>query len=72
MQTSTRLVLFCFLLLLNVRPLLADGGARFEQNKGQWPQQVRFRAEIPGGALFLEKQGLTYHFKKSNQEGRLK
>ncbi len=69
MQTSTRLVLFCFLLLLNVRPLLADGGARFEQNKGQWPQQVRFRAEIPGGALFLEKQGLTYHFQKSNHEG---
>lgn len=38
-------------------------------NKGQWPQQVRFRAEIPGGALFLEKQGLTYHFQKSNHKG---
>ena len=46
--------------------LKADGGARFEENKGQWPKSVAFRADIPGGALFIEQQGFTYHFQTSN------
>ena len=34
--------------------------ARFTQNKGQWPEQVAFRALVPGGALFVERNALTY------------
>jgi gliding motility-associated-like protein len=34
--------------------------ARFTENKGQWPQQVAFRALVPGGALFVEREALTY------------
>lgn len=35
---------------------------KFIENKGQWPSLVKFRADIPGGALFLENGGLSYNF----------
>ena len=64
---------FPFLLVLalslHIQGLYADGVARFEENKGQWPQQVQFRADIPGGALFIEQKGLTYHFQQYANEG---
>ena len=34
----------------------------FIENKGQWPDNVRFVAEIPGGMLFVEASTLTYTF----------
>lgn len=34
--------------------------ARFTQNKGQWPERVAYRALVPGGALFVERDALTY------------
>lgn len=37
------------------KPLVA-----FTENKGQWPAQVLYRAPIPGGALFVEEQALTF------------
>lgn len=38
----------------------ATDGLRFIQNKGQWEQNVLFRAELPGGFLFLKKQSMVY------------
>jgi gliding motility-associated-like protein len=38
----------------------AADGLRFIQNKGQWQQDVLFRAELPGGFLFLKKQSMVY------------
>jgi gliding motility-associated-like protein len=38
----------------------AADGLRFVQNKGQWEKDVLFRAELPGGFLFLKKQSLIY------------
>ncbi len=32
----------------------------FTENRGQWPEQVLFRANIPGGVLFVETGALTY------------
>ena len=32
----------------------------FVENKGQWPEQVLYRALIPGGALFVERSAFTY------------
>ncbi|RSK51070.1 DUF7948 domain-containing protein [Hymenobacter rigui] len=32
----------------------------FIENKGQWPTPVLYAADIPGGRLFMEPQGLTY------------
>ncbi len=35
---------------------------KFIENKGQWFENILFRAEIPGGALYLERDKLTYVF----------
>jgi gliding motility-associated-like protein len=35
-------------------------GATFTENKGQWPSHVLYRARIPGGALYVEREALTY------------
>ena len=32
----------------------------FTENKGQWPANVLYRASIPGGVLFVERDALTY------------
>lgn len=34
----------------------------FIENKGQWPEQVAFKADIQSGSLFIEKSGFTYFF----------
>lgn len=39
----------------------------FIENKGQWPKEVKFTADIPGGKLFIEKDGLTYSFEDPRQ-----
>ena len=38
-----------------------DGASNIEfvENKGQWDPRVRFKGELPNGALFLEKKGFT-------------
>jgi len=38
------------------------GGLRFTENKNQWPSQVKYRADIPSGKLFLEQTSFTYLF----------
>jgi gliding motility-associated-like protein len=39
-----------------------DRGLDFVANGHQWPEQVRFRAELPGGAVFLTNTGFTYSY----------
>ena len=34
----------------------------FNENKGQWAPAVDYRADLPGGTVFLEKNGFTYVF----------
>lgn len=34
----------------------------FVENKGQWDNQAKFKADIPGGALFLTNNGFVYNF----------
>ncbi|KPM49527.1 hypothetical protein AFM12_02680 [Jiulongibacter sediminis] len=34
----------------------------FVENKGQWPEEVLFKADIPGGYLLVKQQGLQYFF----------
>ena len=46
-----------------------SGFARFEQNKGQLPAKVVASAYVPGGRLFLEKNGFTWNFQSSNHKG---
>lgn len=37
----------------------------FEKNLNQWPEQVLYKARIPGGDLFLEKNRLVYNYIES-------
>src|SRR5436190_12880811 len=34
---------------------------RFIENKNQWDQKIKYRADIHSGALFLERNCFTYH-----------
>lgn len=45
-----------------VLQLPCNAQVKFVQNMGQWDEQVRYRAVIPGGFLFVEDSGLTYLF----------
>lgn len=51
------------LTLCGLLPLwLHAQGPAFLENGGQWPDGVQFRAEVPGGALFLDQGGMVWHF----------
>ncbi len=40
----------------------ANNSIKFIQNKGQWNSNILFKADIPGGALFVQNTQLTYVF----------
>ena len=35
---------------------------RFTENNGQWDDKILLRAQLDGGAMFLEKNGLSFNF----------
>ncbi|PSK89040.1 gliding motility-associated C-terminal domain-containing protein [Taibaiella chishuiensis] len=37
-------------------------GIDFAENKGQWVEQAKFRADVPGGAVFITNQGFVYNY----------
>ena len=59
-----RLQLVCvFLLSVSIRAQVRESGSKkifIEDNKHQWPAQVKYQAEIPGGMVFFENNALTY------------
>ncbi len=64
------LLLFTFLLgFLYTRAGSPENGgaARFVKNKGQWCSDVRFKANLFQGRLYLLDRGLTYLFLDQNQ-----
>ncbi len=42
----------------------------FEENKGQWHEEVLFRTEIPGGYLFVTKKGMKYVYVHPEDAGK--
>ena len=44
-----------------------NGELVFIENKGQWPAEVNFFAEIPGGKLFIRSNKLTFSFHNKEQ-----
>lgn len=40
----------------------SQSAIKFTENKNQWDKKVMFRAQLDGGALFLEKNAFTYNF----------
>ena len=57
-----RLLTFVLLFVAARGYATPGNGAIFVQNRGQWPADVRFRADIPGGFLFLKDHSLHYVF----------
>lgn len=55
---------FLLFMLLNLAAssAFAGNGIEFTENKGQWTEQVIYKADIPAGSLFLEKHAFTYNF----------
>jgi gliding motility-associated-like protein len=53
-------------------PVHAQAHIQFTENKNQWNTDITHRAQLDGGALFIEKSGkLTYHlYDKDNYRGR--
>ena len=43
----------------------------FTENKGQWNNNVQYRAKLPAGDLFLESNKLTYQFYKETDLDRI-
>lgn len=64
--------MFAFVLL---GTLHASAQITFIENKGQWEDNVKYKADIPGGVLFIEDGQLTYllaesePFKKMHETG---
>lgn len=59
----------CFIFVFIVLTLLPGRvsafnkeGFSFIENKGQWSDSVRYKAEIPGGMLHLTDHGFQYHY----------
>ena len=50
---------------------LPKTGIQFIENKGQWEQNIRFKADIPIGNLFIENNALTYLFVDKEATHRL-
>ncbi len=44
---------------------------QFIENKGQWEDNIKFKAKIPGGNLYLEQNELTYLFYNEQDIARL-
>jgi gliding motility-associated-like protein len=40
----------------------SEGVYKFLENKGQWPAHVNFKADVPGGNIWLEKNRIIYQF----------
>jgi gliding motility-associated-like protein len=57
-----RSILLPILLVLAAVVVAGPPVASFTENRGQWPQQVLYRAKVPGGALYVEREGLTFVF----------
>ncbi|MBC8151331.1 MAG: gliding motility-associated C-terminal domain-containing protein [Bacteroidetes bacterium] len=61
-----RLFLTVLLLQAGIAQALPGSSIVFVQNKGQWPTDVRFRVDVPGGFLFLKERSLHYVFYDTN------
>src|SRR5690606_17002262 len=48
-------------------PFLLD----FIENNGQWIAEARYKAEVPGGAMFLTDEGFVYHYVSSEDLAHL-
>jgi len=60
MGKTIQCLLILMLVFLGTITSSFGGGMYFIQNKGQWSADILFRAEIPGGFLFLKNKSFVY------------
>jgi len=60
MQKTLRLLFISFLIIVRTADHSRAASTYFIENKGQWEKDIRFRAAIPGGFLFLKSHSLLY------------
>ena len=51
---------FCCFVLFLFGQMALFAQISFIQNKGQWPAQVKYKAEIPGGSFWIQSNGFAY------------
>lgn len=61
--------LIFILFLLGLSNLCFSAGSYFVQNQGQWEKDILFRADLPGGFLFLKDKSLVYVLYDASQVG---
>lgn len=59
LSIKPKYIIFALFCLLFAGKLAAQQ-VRFIPNKGQWQEEILFKADIPGGDLYLTKKGLVY------------
>src|ERR1043165_1676763 len=73
MNTYTRNYFFVFIFVASISLQMFGGNGeeqaaktnadiRFTENKRQWDSNVLYRAQLDGGAMFLERNCFTYNF----------
>ena len=60
-----RIITLVFFIAISTSSLWAQNTPYFLKNKGQWPDLVKAKSELPNGAVFVHGDGLTFNFVKS-------
>lgn len=66
MMKSLNLLFFLFITTLVFGHDEEQRSYRFIENKGQFNEQVKYKAKINGGALFVEGKALTFHLQDNS------
>jgi gliding motility-associated-like protein len=64
------LLITCFIIsitteIFGIRDTLTFTNPAFSENKGQWPEQVLYKAQLSNGNLWIEKNCLTFDIQNS-------
>ena len=62
MKLITRRYFYILLLLINSLKLIAQDAYYFIENQKQWDKKILYKTELKNGAMFLERNCLTYNF----------
>lgn len=57
----TRIVILLIAGVAGICPLRAGGTMVFTPNQGQWDSRINYQLEVPGGYMYLEKDGITVY-----------
>ena len=66
-----RFFLTIFTLFLLQNSFAQHSHIEFKENKGQWENNILFKAQLPAGQLYLEQNKLTYQFFKEKDMVRM-